>query len=72
MNPLASAHRLLKAVILWSYGWKRRKQREFVSYRIEWRDPASGQWYGEKTAMKLVKIQALTEFEQSGRKRRDR
>lgn len=66
-----SARRLLKAIALWGYGWKRRKQKEFVSYRIEWQDPASGQWYGENTALKLLKIQTLAEFEQSPRRKYD-
>lgn len=69
MNPLTSAQRLLKAIALWGYGWKRRKQRDFVSYRIEWQDPASGQWYGEKTALRLLKVQALSEYEQSARRK---
>ena len=69
VNLLTSVRPLLKAMALWGYGWKRRKQRRFVSYRIEWQDPASGQWYGEKTALRLLKVQALTEFERSGRRR---
>ncbi len=69
MNPLTSTQRLLKAIALWGYGWKRRKQREFISYRIEWQDPASDQWYGEKTALRLLKVQALSEFEQSARRK---
>ena len=64
-----SARRLLKAIALWGYGWKRRKLKGSASYRIEWQDPASGQWYGEKAALKLLKVQALAEFERSSRRR---
>jgi hypothetical protein len=60
--------RSLKTFVLWGYGWKRRKQRESVSYRIEWMDPASGQWYGEKTAVRLLKAQVLAEYPRPQRK----
>ncbi len=72
MNLQASARRLLHAIALWGYGWKRRKRRKrkgFIAYRVEWQEPGSGQWYGEETALKLLKVQALTEFERSARRK---
>ncbi len=69
MNLQAYARRLLHAIALWGYGWKRRKRKGFIVYRIEWQEPGSGQWYGEETALKLLKVQALTEFERSARRK---
>lgn len=54
--------RALKALALRGYGWKRRKQRESVSYRIEWQDPATGQWYREETALRLLKVSLIAEY----------
>lgn len=54
--------RILNALALRGYGWKRRKQRENVSYRVEWQDPATGQWHGEETALRLLKVSLLAEY----------
>jgi hypothetical protein len=54
--------RCLKAFTLWGYGWKRRKRRESVSYRIEWQDPFTGQWHGERNAVRLLKSQVLHDY----------
>ena len=48
----------LRYVMLWGYGWKRRKiYLKRASY--QWQDPISGLWYGEKVAMKLLVVNAL-------------
>jgi hypothetical protein len=47
-----------RAVILWSYGWKRRKRRYYTQFYVEWRDPDSGLWYSKPTAYQLVKLRA--------------
>jgi len=70
-NVQTSASRLLKAIVLWGYGWKHRRLKGAACYRIEWQDPASGQWYGEKAALTLLKGQALAEFEQTARRKYD-
>lgn len=57
--------RQLNALALKGYGWKRRKQRLGVSYRIEWQDPYSGHWYTEKTALRLLKSALLTEYDKA-------
>lgn len=61
--------RSLKALTLWGYGWKRRKQRDSVSYRIEWQDPCTGQWHGEKNAVRLLKSHVLADYNQAARRR---
>jgi hypothetical protein len=66
-----SAHRILRAIALWAYGWRRRKLKGGAAYRIEWQDPASGQWHGEKAALTLLKCQALAQFEQTARRKFD-
>lgn len=57
--------RQLNALALKGYGWKRRKQRLDVSYRIEWQDPYSGHWYTEKTALRLLKSALLAEYDKA-------
>ncbi|MDV3242910.1 MULTISPECIES: hypothetical protein [Methylocaldum] len=54
--------RFLTVFMLWGCGWKRRRQSGSESYRIEWQDPMTGQWYGERNAMKLLKVYALAEY----------
>jgi hypothetical protein len=58
--------RALKSLALRGYGWKRRKQRDNLSYRIEWQDPATGQWHGEKTALRLLKMTLMAEYDKPG------
>ncbi len=51
--------RFINGMILKDFGWKR-SFRKFKSEQIlQWRDPCSGHLYSEKTALRLVKIQAL-------------
>lgn len=50
---------LLNAIILKDFGWKRGIRRLNNELVQQWCDPNSGHCYSEKTAMKLVKIQAL-------------
>ncbi|MGZ8218695.1 hypothetical protein [Methylomagnum sp.] len=57
--------RQLTVLALKGYGWKRRKQRRDVSYRIEWQDPSSGHWYTEKTAFRLLKSSLLAEYDKA-------
>jgi hypothetical protein len=59
--------RVLKTLVLKGYGWKRRKQRENLCCRIEWQDPATGQWHGEKTALRLLKVSLLAEYDKRNR-----
>ncbi len=49
----------LNAIILKDFGWKRGIRRLNSELVQQWCDPYSGHYYSEKTAMKLVKIQAL-------------
>jgi hypothetical protein len=63
-TPTASRlHKAMTFLILWGSGWKRRKLRSATSYRIEWQDPASGTWYGDRTALRLLKVQALALYD---------
>jgi len=54
--------RSLTAFTLWGYGWKRRKQSDSATCRIEWQDPMTGLWYGEQNAMKLLRGYALADY----------
>lgn len=47
--------RLIRSVALWSEDWSCRKGSN--RYR-EWRDPESGLWFSESTAMKLMLCRA--------------
>ena len=52
----------LNTVVLKDFGW-RRTFRKFNNEIIwQWIDPYSGHRYSEKTAMKLVRIQALDQL----------
>ena len=51
-----------KAIVLWGYGWKRRKWKTNGKTFSQWRDPHSGLWYGEKVAIKILETQALDEL----------
>lgn len=59
----------IKSLVLLGSGWKRRKRGRDRFYRIEWQDPASGNWYDEKPALRLVKAQALSEYDKNRRYR---
>lgn len=52
-------HHLVNALILKDFGWKRGIRRLNSKLVAQWCDPNSGHYYSEKTAMKLVRIQAL-------------
>lgn len=52
-------HHLVNVIILKDFGWKRGIRRLNSELVAQWRDPYSGHYYSEKTAMKLVRIQAL-------------
>lgn len=54
---------LINSVLLWGYGWKYRREVHFGELAVQWRDPLSGMWYRQPTAMKLLKIQALDELD---------
>ena len=51
-----------KTFILWGYGWKRRKWKHNGKAFTQWRDPQSGHWYGKKTSIKILKVQALEQL----------
>jgi hypothetical protein len=44
----------IRSFVLWTDGWKRRKCGRYKHLYIEWKDPESGLWFSEGTAMKLV------------------
>lgn len=52
-----------KALIFWGSGWKRRKQMLRRRWVLQWRDPQTGLWYSEKTALRLLKVQALEQLD---------
>ena len=52
-------HHLVNVIVLKDFGWKRGIRRLNSQLVAQWRDPYSGHYYSERTAMKLVRIQAL-------------
>ena len=51
-----------KIFVLWGHGWKRRT---WMSNRMpvtQWCDPHTGLWYAQKTAVKLLKVQAMDQL----------
>jgi len=53
----------INGLILKDFGWKRSFRKSNSEQILQWRDPNSGHWYSEKTALKLVRIQALDHLE---------
>lgn len=51
-------------VLLWGYGWKRRKTIRLSQPTTQWQDPFTGLWYGEKAAVRLLKVQVMDEYRQ--------
>lgn len=49
----------INGIILKDFGWTKGIGKFNNEQIFQWRDPDSGHWYSEKTALKLVKIQAL-------------
>ena len=49
-------------VLLRGSGWKRRKTIRLSLPSYQWQDPFTGLWYGEKTAVRLLKVQAMDEY----------
>jgi hypothetical protein len=63
-TPIASRlHKAKTFLMLWGCGWKHRKLPSATSYRIEWQDPASGAWHGDRAALRLLKVQALAPYD---------
>ncbi|MDD2767772.1 MAG: hypothetical protein PHT19_03485 [Methylococcus sp.] len=56
-------HKAKTFLMLWGYGWKRRKRPAANSYRIEWQDPMTGSWYGDRAALRLLKAHALALYD---------
>ena len=54
--------RVSKMIVLWGYGWKRRKWMSNSVFITQWRDPHTGIWYKQKAAIKLLKIQAMDQL----------
>ena len=54
--------RVYKMVVLWGYGWKRRKKIFNKVPVTQWCDPQTGLWYKQKTAIKLLKVQAMDQL----------
>ena len=50
------------AFLLWGSDWKCRKWMHHRQSIKQWRDPYSGLWYDKKTALKLMKMQALEQL----------
>lgn len=50
---------LYEAITLKTYGWQRRNWSANGLPVTQWQDPNTGIWYSSKTALKLVRIQAL-------------
>lgn len=56
---------VINGLMLESYGWQRRKGMYRGHLTIQWQDPYSLHWYTEKTALRLMRVQALEHFYQS-------
>lgn len=54
--------RQVKSLILSCYGWKRRQQRRMGCLSVQWKDPHSGLWYVETTAMRILSAQLLAPY----------
>ena len=52
-----------KSLILRGYGWKPEQRRRQGRMAVQWQDPLSLLWYSEDMAVKLVKIQAIDEYD---------
>jgi hypothetical protein len=53
---------VIRGLMLESYGWRRRKGMYQGRLTIQWQDPHSLHWYAEKTALRLMRVQALDQF----------
>lgn len=49
----------LHSFTLWGYGWKRRRTIVLSSPVEQWQDPMTGLWYGEKVALRLLRVNVL-------------
>ncbi len=54
--------RWIKAIVLWCYGWKKRQTRSLGQLLVQWRDPHSGLWYPESTAMKIILADVMSPY----------
>ncbi len=57
--------RQIKSLILSCYGWKRRQQRRLGGLSVQWKDPHTGMWYLETTAMRILFAELLAPYNQS-------
>ncbi len=49
-------------VAQWGYGWKQRKELGLSSLRHQWKDPMAGVWYGERVALRRLRIQLMDPY----------
>lgn len=54
----------IRALALKGSGWQRRPSTD----GLEWRDPLTGLWYREKTAMRLMKAYAIAPYDRNARR----
>jgi len=59
---------LTRYTLLRGYGWQMRTVS--AAKTREWRDPSSGLWYSERTAIAILKDQALALYDRDGQPRR--
>ena len=57
--------RPVKYLILSCYGWKHRQQRRLGGLPVQWKDPHTGMWYLETTAMRILYAELLAPYKQS-------
>jgi len=57
--------RQIKAFVLSCHGWKRRQGRRLGQLSIQWRDPHSGLWYHEGTALQILSAEAMAPYNRS-------
>ena len=54
----------VKSFILWNYGWQRSAERlRGGTVSVKWRDPDTGLWYREGTAMKILSAEVMAPYD---------
>lgn len=54
--------KLIKSSVLRGYGWESRVHNRFGQRTMQWRHPGTGLWYGEATAMRILRIDLVAPY----------
>lgn len=50
------------SLVLRAYGWQRRSHSNFGRPAVQWKNPQTGLWYREATALRILKVDLIDPY----------